>query len=46
MLSPISGLPITNDQSPLITQDEALRILGGFIIVAAVAAILMKKKFL
>jgi spermidine synthase len=46
MLSPISGLPITNDQSPLITQDEALRILGGFVIVAAVGVILMKKKFL
>jgi spermidine synthase len=46
MLSPISGLPLTNDQSPLITEDEALRVLGGFVIVAAVAVILMKKKFL
>ena len=46
MLSPISGLPLTNDQPPLITEEEALRILGGFVIVAAVAVILMKKKFL
>jgi hypothetical protein len=46
MLSPISGLPLTNDQTLLITEDEALRILGGFVIVAAVAVILMKKKFL
>ncbi|MFI5449830.1 MAG: spermidine synthase [Candidatus Bathyarchaeia archaeon] len=46
MLSPISGLPLTNNQSPMITEDEALRILAGFVIVAAVAVILMKKKFL
>jgi len=46
MLSPISGLPLTNDQRPLITEEEAVRILGGFVLVAAVAVILMKKKFL
>jgi len=46
MLSPISGLPLTTDQTPLITEDEALRILGWFVIVAAVAVILMKKKVL
>ncbi|HYB66856.1 MAG TPA: fused MFS/spermidine synthase [Candidatus Acidoferrales bacterium] len=46
MLSPISGLPITNDQPPLISEQEALQILGGVVIVAAVAVILMKKKYL
>ena len=46
MLSPISGLPITNDQPPLISEQEALQILGGVVIVATVAVILMKKKYL
>jgi len=46
MLSPISGLPITNDQPPLISEQEALQILGGLVIVAAVAVILLKKKYL
>ncbi|MGA2627361.1 MAG: fused MFS/spermidine synthase [Candidatus Bathyarchaeia archaeon] len=46
MLSPISGLPITNNQPPLISEQEALQILVAFVIVAAVAVILAKKKFL
>jgi hypothetical protein len=46
MLSPISGLPITNNQPPLISEQEALQVLVGFVIVAAVAVILTKKKFL
>jgi len=46
MLSPISGLPITNDQPPLISEQEALQVLVGVVIVAAVAVILTKKKFL
>jgi hypothetical protein len=46
MLSPISGLPITNNQPPLLSEQEALQILGGLAIVAAVAVILLKKKYL
>jgi len=46
MLSPISGLPITNNQPPLISDQEMLQVLVGFVIVAAVAVIVTKKKFL
>jgi len=46
MLSPISGLPITNDQPPLLSEQEALQILAGFVVVAAAALILMKKRYL
>jgi hypothetical protein len=45
MLSPISGLPIINNQPPLISEQEGLQVLVGVVIVA-VAVILTKKKFL
>jgi spermidine synthase len=41
-----SGQPLTTDQQPPLTQGEALRITVGLLIVATVAALLIKKRFL
>jgi spermidine synthase len=46
LLSPINGQPITIDQQPLVTQDEAIRIAAGLIILAALVIALVKKRML
>ena len=46
LISPITGLPLTQDQQPFITQSEALRVAAGVILVAAVCLILAKRRLL
>jgi len=46
LISPINGQRLTVDQQPFITQDEALRITAGLIIVVAICVILVKRKLL
>jgi spermidine synthase len=46
LISPINGQPLTLDQQAFITQDEALRITAGLIIVVAICVILTKRKLL
>ena len=46
LISPITGQPLSSDQQPLITGDEAIRIAIGLVAVAAIAVVVFKKRLL
>ena len=46
LISPINGLPLTADQQPFMTENEALRVAAGLIIIASICIWLIKKRLL
>jgi predicted membrane-bound spermidine synthase len=46
LISPINGLPLSSEQQPMLTQDEAVRIAIGLVAVTAISVVVFKKRLL